>query len=289
MTHAEIGVIGGTGLYDFRELAHAKHVEIDTPFGAPSSPIVLAQVEDRQVAFLARHGDGHRLFPHDLPARANIFALKSLGVNAIFGISAVGSLREEIHPGDVIIVDQFLDQTRTRPRTFFGDGVIAHVAFADPVCASLGDALEESAKALLVRAHRGGTYVCIEGPQFSTRAESESFRALRASVVGMTALPEARLSREAEICYATLALVTDYDCWHPHEGAVTADAVMAILAKNSETARRIVLRAIVRADRARACPCRTALDAALITDRARIPGAMRERLRPILERVLATS
>ncbi len=280
---AEIGIIGGTGLYQAGEIEGARETTLSTPFGSPSAPYVVGRWRGREVAFLSRHGRGHTILPTEINFRANIFGFKLLGVTRILSASAVGSLRENIHPMEVVIPDQFFDRTRLRPMTFFGDGLVAHVSMADPTCPEARRTLEEACRQEKAASHSGGTYVCIEGPQFSTRAESAFFRSLGASVIGMTNLPEARLAREAEICYATLALVTDYDCWHVSEEAVTVEAILEHLRKNTETARAVLGTAVAKMPGGRGCACGSALESAFITDPAAVPAATRERLRPILK------
>jgi len=242
-----IGVIGGSGLYQLEALTDTQEHIIDTPYGRPSDAIVTGQVGGVAVAFLARHGRGHRLIPSEVPYRANIYAMKSIGVRYLIAISAVGSLREEIHPLDMVLPDQFIDLTKFRDSTFFGDGAVAHVSIAQPVCPELSSILKRAVKGLNlsdVTLHQGGTYICIEGPSFSSVAESHWYRSLNASVIGMTNMPEAKLAREAQIAYATLALATDYDCWHPKEAHVTADMAIANLMKNAEHAQQVIVRAI---------------------------------------------
>lgn len=283
-----IGIIGGTGLYRADELASAREVRIETPFGAPSDVFMTGTLRGRPVAFLARHGRGHVLSPTEINYRANIYAMKTLGVTSIISASAVGSLRENVHPTDAVLPDQFFDRTCQRSRTFFGGGIVAHVSLATPTCPILRERLAAACDAEGATVHRGGTYLCIEGPQFSTKAESEFYRgAVGATVIGMTNLPEARLAREAEICYATLALVTDYDCWHTSEEAVTVEALLGCLRRNAETARKVVARAIETIPETRSCECGNALKSAIITDRAAIPAAAIERLRPIVGRYLS--
>lgn len=282
---ARLGVLGGSGLYAFEELEDRREVELETPFGRPSDAIVLGRLRGIEVAFLARHGRTHRLLPTEINFRANIYAMKSLGVEAILSASAVGSLREEIRPLDVVVPDQFIDRTRHRADTFFGEGIAAHVSLSDPVCPALARAAADAAEAAGARVHRGGVYLCMEGPQFSTRAESELYRSWGASVIGMTNLQEARLAREAEICYATLALVTDYDCWKTDEPPVTVDAVVERLHRNAERARRAVAELAERLPSS-GCSCRRALDGAIITPVSAIDGRVRDRLAPILSRVL---
>ena len=281
-----IGVLGGSGLYDMPGLGDRREETVATPFGDPSDAYVLGTLEDRPVAFLSRHGRGHRLLPTEINFRANIFGFKTLGIERLVSVSAVGSLRDDVHPLDVVVPDQFIDWTRQRPSTFFGGGLAAHVSVADPVCPDLAGLLFETARACGAAARRGGTYLCIEGPQFSTRAESNLYRSFGADVIGMTNAQEMKLAREAEICYATLAMVTDYDCWKEDEAAVTVDEIVARLNDNASMARSIVARVVGRLPEARSCACVTALKSALITDRSRIPAATRERLRPLVGRYL---
>lgn len=284
-----LAVIGGSGFYEMPGLERVNEVRVDTPFGAPSDAVRIGTLEGQRVAFLARHGRGHRLLPSELPQQANFWALKSLGVRHILSVSAVGSLREDFHPSDLVVPDQLIDRTRgQRPATFFGAGAVAHIAFADPFCPSLRSLVLAAARDAGASVHDGGTYVVIEGPAFGTRAESFLYRSWDASVVGMTALPEAKLAREAEICYATLAAVTDYDCWHESEGEVTADAVFAVLRRNVEVSQQAVRRLIraLAVTPASSCACRTALNTALVTEPTAIPQATRDRLAPILARRL---
>jgi 5'-methylthioadenosine phosphorylase len=283
-----IGIIGGTGLYRADELASAREVKVETPFGAPSDSFITGTLRGRNVVFLSRHGRGHLLSPTEINYRANVYAMKTLGVTSIISASAVGSLRENVHPMDAVLPDQFFDRTRQRPQTFFGSGIVAHVSLANPTCPILRERLAAACDAERATVHRGGTYLCIEGPQFSTKAESEFYRgAVGATVIGMTNLPEARLAREAEICYATLALVTDYDCWHTSEEAVTVEALIGYLRRNAEMAGKVVARAIETIPETRSCECGKALESAIITDRAAIPPAAIERLRPIVGRYLS--
>ncbi len=278
MAEALIGVIGGTGLYRMEGLEGAEEVAVDTPFGAPSDVIVTGTLNGVGVAFLPRHGRGHRLSPSELPARANIYALKSLGVRRVISVSAVGSLREEIRPLDMVVPDQLIDRTLGRPRTFFGEGVVAHVGMAEPYCPELRSALRLSGGRAGATVHDGGTLVVIEGPQFSTKAESHMYRSWGADIIGMTALPEARLAREAELCYAVLACSTDYDCWHESEEPVTVEMVVENLMKNTAVSRAI-LADVITADLAeRDCGCGSALANAIVTDRGFIPAEVRERL-----------
>lgn len=280
-----LGIIGGSGLYEMDGLEAVEEHSIETTFGPPSDVIVSGRLGEVRLLFLPRHGRGHRYAPHEIPYRANVLALKMLGAEQILSVSAVGSLKDSIQPGDVVVVDQFLDRTRARPSTFFeGVGVVAHVAFGDPVDAALGDVLYRSAVAVGARAHRGGTYVCIDGPQFSTRAESNFYRSLGASVVGMTNLPEARLAREAELPYATLALCTDYDCWKVDEAHVTVEQVIAVLKKNVALAREILRAAAPRLPDPTASPASRALEDAILTPLERFPAAAREKLGPLVHR-----
>lgn len=286
MAEAKIGIIGGSGFYEMEGLSDVEEIIVDTPFGKPSEAFLLGTLEGVRVAFLARHGRGHRLLPTELPFRANIYALKLLGVERIISVSAVGSLQEKYAPLDIVIPDQFFDRTRQRPSTFFGDGIVAHISFADPVCPVVSDALERAARQIEgLRVHRGGTYVCIEGPAFSTRAESHVYRAWGMDVIGMTNLQEAKLAREAEICYATLALVTDYDCWHPAHDSVTVEMVLDYLNRNTANAKRIVRAAVgLLKEATGACRCQSALRHAIQTDRAAIPMETVRRLSAILSK-----
>jgi 5'-methylthioadenosine phosphorylase len=273
-----IGVIGGSGLYEMERLEDVASVSVDTPFGSPSDALITGTLEGVPMVFLSRHGRGHRIAPSHLNARANIFAMKKLGVSSIFSVSAVGSMREEIRPGDIVVVDQFFDRTQGRPGSFFGDGIVAHILFADPVCPVLSECLVEAGVEAGATIHRGGTYLVIDGPQFSTRAESRVYRQWGVDVIGMTNLPEARLAREAEICYATLALATDYDCWHETEEDVSVDAVLAVLRNNVARAQGILQTAVKRVPRNRDCHCARALENAIITDLDRIPVSVKKEL-----------
>jgi len=286
MTEPRIGIIGGSGLYEMAGLTDVREERVETPFGLPSDAYVLGRLEGRPVAFLARHGRGHRLLPSELNFRANIYGFKSLGAEWILSASAVGSMREDVKPRDILIPDQFFDRTSARPSTFFGDGLVVHVAFADPTCPALGDLLYQAAREEGATVHRGGTYLCIEGPQFSTRAESRIYRTWGVDVIGMTNLQEAKLAREAEICYATMALVTDYDVWHETEEDVTVEAVIAVLLENAAMAKAILRRAVRAIPAARTCPCSRALRDAIITARNRIPPATRERLKLLVGKYL---
>jgi len=281
---AVLGIIGGSGLYDLPGLVGVQREQVSTPFGDPSDALVTGRLGDQDVVFLSRHGAGHRLSPTELPYRANVYALKQLGVKRIVSVSAVGSMVEAIAPGHLVLPLQYIDRTVARKNTFFGDGVVAHVAFADPVCPQFHDYLKAACFAAGATVHPHGTYVCIEGPQFSTRAESELYRSWSVDVIGMTALPEAKLAREAELCYATLALATDYDVWHPGHEAGTVAQVVETMRKNITLAREIIRNAILGYDRIRDrnCKCAHALDSAVMTEPARIPKAARERLAPLL-------
>ena len=277
-----IGIIGGSGLYDMAELQDREERIIHTPFGDPSGSYVLATLRGRRVAFLARHGHGHKLSPSELNFRANIFGFKTLGVEWILSASAVGSLREDIRPLDIVVPDQFFDRTRGRVSTFFGDGLVAHVAFAHPFCPHLSQIAIGSVEQAGARLHKGGTYVCMEGPQFSTIAESNLYRKAGFDIIGMTNLQEAKLAREAEICYTTLALVTDYDCWHPEHDSVTVEMVIANLLGNAKTAQQVIANAVERLPIARTCECARALAAAIITRPEAISADAKHRLAPIV-------
>jgi 5'-methylthioadenosine phosphorylase len=286
LAEAEIGIIGGSGLYAMPGLTDTRELRLDTPFGQPSDAYVLGKLEGRAVAFLARHGRGHRILPTGLNFRANVHGFKQLGAERIISISAVGSLKEEHKPLDFVIPDQFFDRTTKRISTFFGDGVVVHVALADPVCPEMSHVLETACKKAKVTGKRGGTYLCMEGPQFSTRAESQVYRSWGMDVIGMTNLQEAKLAREAEICYVTVAMVTDYDCWHPTHDSVTVDQVVAVLLKNAENAFKVVREAVAATPKARSCKCGSALAHAILTERDKIPAATRERLKLILGKYL---
>jgi 5'-methylthioadenosine phosphorylase len=285
MGASAIGVIGGSGLYEMEGLTEVREVSLETPFGAPSDVFVTGVLEGRRMVFLPRHGRGHRLLPSEVPYRANIYGMKQLGVDRILSVSAVGSMREAIAPGHMVIPDQFIDRTQgKRASTFFGNGIVGHIAFADPVCPDLSGVLAEAAGAVGATVHRGGTYLCIEGPNFSTRAESRLYRSWDVDVIGMTNLPEARLAREAEICYATLALATDYYCWYQGHDDVTVEAVMAIVRQNVALARRIIRATALRLDSDPVCGCGSALRYAVMTDPARIPPATRKQLALLLDK-----
>ncbi len=284
---SKIGIIGGSGLYDIEGIKDVQKIEVDTPFGKPSDAFTVGKLSGREVVFLPRHGTGHTILPSQLPFRANIYGMKNLGVEQIIAVSAVGSMREEIRPLDIVIPDQFLDRTKARQDSFFGNGLVAHVSMADPVCANVAEALHRATKHLGVRVHKGGTYICIEGPQFSTRAESLLYRQLNASIIGMTNLQEAKLAREAEICYATLALSTDYDCWHLTEEVVTAELVMANLRKNVENAKKIIKVALTELPKERSCPCSTALKEAIVTRQEAIPEERKKELGLIIGKYMS--
>jgi 5'-methylthioadenosine phosphorylase len=287
MEQVRIGIIGGSGLYQMPELTNVEEVKVDTPFGDPSDSFIVGTLENERVAFLPRHGRGHRLTPTELPFRANIYAMKLLGVERILSASAVGSLREKYAPLDMVIPDQFFDRTRARAResTFFGEGIVAHVSFAHPVCDALGAVLEGSCKSATVKVHRGGTYLCMEGPAFSTKAESGVYRSWGMDVIGMTNLQEAKLAREAEICYATLALVTDYDCWHPGHDAVSVETVIQYLNKNVRAAQTVMREAVKRLGKEdRACKCGSALKNAIFTTSNLWPEATTKRLEAIIKK-----
>jgi 5'-methylthioadenosine phosphorylase len=287
MEHVQIGIIGGSGLYDMAEVTDRSEVTLQTPFGDPSGPYVVGTLRNKRVAFLARHGAGHRLSPSELNFRANIFGMKMLGVEYILSASAVGSLKEGIKPLDIVIPEQFIDRTRGRISTFFGNGLVAHVGFAHPFCKTLSGVLHDSGLAAGATIHKGGTYVCMEGPQFSTLAESNLYRSWGASIIGMTNLQEAKLAREAEICYTTVALVTDYDCWHPDHDSVTVDMIIANLTQNAKTAQQIIAGAVDKLPYARTCECATALKFALITRPEVVPPKTRKELAPLVAKYLA--
>ncbi|MBI5544390.1 MAG: S-methyl-5'-thioadenosine phosphorylase [Deltaproteobacteria bacterium] len=281
-----LGVIGGSGLYDMPGLLKAREVRVKTPFGEPSDTFLVGQLGNVQLAFLPRHGRGHRLLPTEINSRANFWAFKKLGAERIISFSAVGSMREDIAPGHMVVVDQFIDRTRQRPQTFFGEGIAGHVQMADPLCHELAGVLFDAAVEAGATVHRGGTYLCIEGPQFSTRAESRLIRSWGVDVIGMTNLPEARLAREAELCYATVALSTDYDCWHQTEEDVTVEAVVAVMRKNVKTAQEIVRLAARRLDGEATCHCGRALKNAVMTAPDRVPLATWKRLELLVGRYL---
>jgi 5'-methylthioadenosine phosphorylase len=292
MPERVIGVIGGSGIYGIRSLTEVEEVQIETPFGSPSGPLITGRLDGARMVFLARHDRGHRLLPHEINYRANIFAMKTLGVEWLISLSAVGSMREDIRPGDMVVVDQYFDRTVGRPSTFFGDGIAAHVGFADPVSPILAGALYAAACEVAERdpegftVHRGGTYMVMNGPQFSTRAESRIYRSWGVDVIGMTNMPEAKLAREAEISYACLALPTDYDCWHESEEDVSVEAVIAVLRKNAERALEVVARTVSRVPAEHHCIASRALENAIMTDRSMIPDETRRRLAPLIKKYL---
>jgi len=286
MAEPTLGVIGGSGLYELPGLSAVERVKVETPYGAPSDELVVGRLGGTRLVFLPRHGRGHRLLPSEIPFAANLYALKTLGVEWVLAVSAVGSLREEIAPGHVVVPDQFVDRTWGRRSTFFGRGVVAHVQFADPVCPTFSSLLGATARGAGATVHQGGTYVCMEGPQFSTRAESHLYRSWGAHVIGMTNLQEAKLAREAELCFATLALATDYDCWNDAHADVQIDDILRVLAANVDLAKRVVAAVAGRLPARTACGCARALENAIITDRAAIPADVKRDLAPIAGRYL---
>lgn len=286
MTEATIGVIGGSGLYDIEGLKEIEEHDVSTPFGKPSDPIIVGTLEGKRVAFLPRHGRGHRILPSEVNVRANIYALKSLGVERIIAVNACGSMKEEIAPSDIVIPDQIIDRTKGRDSTFFGNGLVVHVSFAEPFCAELSEVLFEAAEAVGAKVHKGGTYVCIEGPRFSSKAESRMHRLWDVDIIGMTAIPEAVLAREAEICYASLALSTDYDVWHETEAPVTAEMVVQTILKNVETAKNAIKEVVPRVPSERGCDCATALSVAIQTAKDRIPGRVKQELNLLVGKYL---
>ncbi len=286
MSNPTIGIIGGSGLYDMADLTDRETRTITTPFGDPSGPYLLGTLRGKRVAFLARHGAGHRLLPSELNFRANIYGFKVLGVERILSASAVGSLREEYKPLDIVVPDQFFDHTKGRISTFFGKGIVAHIAFAHPICHELATVAADAAAAVGATVHRGGTYVNMEGPQFSTLSESRLYRSWGMDVIGMTNLQEAKLAREAEMCYTTLALVTDYDCWHPEHDSVTVDLIIANLAQNAVTAQKGIAEAVSRLSAVRTCPCKDALATAVITRPEHVPEQTKKDLAPIIGRYM---
>lgn len=290
MAQAKIGIIGGSGLYKMEALKDVEEVQVDTPFGAPSDALIVGTLEGTRVAFLARHGRNHHLMPSELPFRANIHAMKQLGVEYLISASAVGSLKEEAKPLDMVVPDQFIDRTKNRVSTFFGDGIVAHITFGDPVCHHLAGVLADAVASLElpdVTLHRGGTYVCMEGPAFSTKAESHLYRSWGATIIGMTNLPEAKLAREAEIAYATLALVTDYDCWHPNHDSVTVEMVIANLQRNATNAQKVIQETVRRlAENPPASEAHSALKYAILTQLDKVPAATKEKLGLLLKKYL---
>jgi 5'-methylthioadenosine phosphorylase len=287
MQRAQIGIIGGSGLYDMAGVTDRELTKLTTPFGEPSGPYLLGTLGGKRVAFLARHGTGHRLSPSELNFRANIFGLKTLGVEFILSASAVGSLKEQYKPADIVIPDQFFDRTKGRPSTFFGRGLVGHVGFAHPFCRILSGIAYETGKKVGATIHQGGTYVCMEGPQFSTLAESKLYRSWGMDIIGMTNLQEAKLAREAEICYTTIALVTDYDCWHPDHDSVTVEMILSTLTKNAATAQAIIAGAVERVPYERTCECASALKFALITRPEMVPEQVKNDLAPIIGRYIS--
>lgn len=290
MTQAKIGIIGGSGLYKMEALKDVEEVKIDTPFGSPSDALIVGTLDGTKVAFLARHGRNHHLLPSELPFRANIYAMKSLGVEYLISASAVGSLQAEAKPLDMVVPDQFIDRTKNRVSTFFGDGIVAHIAFGDPVCPKLAGILADAVDSLNladVSLHRGGTYVCMEGPAFSTKAESNLYRSWGATIIGMTNLPEAKLAREAEIAYATLALVTDYDCWHPDHDSVTVDMIIANLHRNATNAQKVIQETVKRlSENPPESDAHSALKYAILTPLDTVPAATKEKFGLILQKYL---
>jgi 5'-methylthioadenosine phosphorylase len=284
---AEIGIIGGSGLYSMNGLTKTKEVQVKTPFGEPSDRVVLGMLEGKRVAFLARHGRGHRILPGEINFRANVYAMKLLGVERMVSVSAVGSLMEELQPGEFLVPDQFVDRTKNRVSTFFGEGLVAHVAFDKPTCGQVSGVLADASVHCGVMVHRRGTYVCIEGPQFSTLAEANMHRQLRFEVVGMTNVTEAKLAREAEICYATIAMITDFDCWHPEHASVTASEIIATLVGNAENAQRVLREAVRAMPEERNCKCGSALKHALVTDMKLVPKATRKKLDAIIAKYIS--
>ena len=289
MDSVQIGIIGGSGLYDMPSVTDRKEVTLTTPFGDPSGPYVLGTLRGQRVAFLSRHGAGHRILPSEINFRANMFGMKLLGVEHILSASAVGSLREDVKPLDIVIPDQFLDRTRGRISTFFGRGLAVHVAFAHPFCRILSGLALEAARDARATVHRGGTYVCMEGPQFSTLAESKLYRSWGMDIIGMTNLQEAKLAREAEICYTTIALVTDYDCWHPDHDSVTVDMIVSNLMKNAQTAQDIIAGAVAKLPYQRTCECASALKFAIVTRPDAIPDRVRQELAPLIGKYVAAA
>ncbi len=284
---AAIGIIGGSGLYAMSGLTNTREIRVKTPFGEPSDAIVLGTLEGKRVAFLARHGRGHRILPSEINYRANVYAMKLLGVERIISVSAVGSLMEDLRPGEFLVPDQFFDRTKNRVSTFFGEGIVAHVAFAHPTCGQLSSVLADACVHEAVMVHRRGTYICIEGPQFSTLAEAEVHRQLRFDVIGMTNVTEAKLAREAEICYATIAMITDYDCWHPEHESVTATHIIATLNQNAENAQKALRTTVRELSANRSCKCGASLQHALVTDLKIVPKATKKRLSAIIGKYIS--
>jgi 5'-methylthioadenosine phosphorylase len=286
-TQAEIGIIGGSGLYSMNGLTKTREITVKTPFGEPSDAIVLGLLEGKRVAFLARHGRGHRILPGEINFRANVYAMKLLGVERIISVSAVGSLMEDLRPGEFLVPDQFVDRTKNRVSTFFGEGLVAHVGFDRPTCGQVSGVLADASVHCGVMVHRRGTYVCIEGPQFSTLAEANMHRQLRFEVIGMTNVTEAKLAREAEICYATIAMITDFDCWHPEHESVTASQIIATLVQNAENAQKVLREAVRAMPQGRSCKCGAALKHALVTDMKLVPKATKKKLEAIIGKYIS--
>src|SRR6267143_27754 len=284
---AAIGIIGGSGLYSMVGLTNTREIRVKTPFGEPSESIVLGTLEGKRAAFLARHGRGHRILPNEINYRANVYAMKLLGVERIISVGAVGSLKEDLQPGEFLVVDQFFDRTKNRASTFFGDGLVAHLSFAHPTCGQLSGVLADACVHEAVKVHRRGTYICIEGPQFSTLAEALVNRELRFEVIGMTNLTEAKLAREAEICYAAIAMITDFDCWHPEHESVTAAQIMATLVQNAENAQKVLRTGVRDVPASRSCKCGAALQHALVTNLKVVPKATKMRLAAILGKYIS--
>ncbi|MEA3506986.1 MAG: S-methyl-5'-thioadenosine phosphorylase [Elusimicrobiota bacterium] len=287
MNKIKIAVIGGSGVYKLDGLKDISEIEVDTPFGKPSDAIITGTLNDKRVAFLPRHGRGHYLIPSEVNYRANIYALKSLGVRTIISLSAVGSMKVDIAPGDMLVADQYFDRTKTRPSTFFSNGCVGHISFSEPVCPDLAEVVADVIADSGVKVHRGGTYICIEGPQFSTLGESRIYRSWGVDVIGMTALPEAKLAREAGICYSTIAMITDYDCWYPEHDAVTTDMVVKQINENSANAKKVIAGIIdkIDTDTVRKCGCRDAADGAVMTDPEKLDPAVADKLKVILEKI----
>jgi 5'-methylthioadenosine phosphorylase len=286
-TQAEIGIIGGSGLYSMNGLTNTREIHVKTPFGEPSDAMVLGTLEGKQVAFLARHGRGHRILPSEINFRANVYAMKLLGVQRIISVSAVGSLMEDLRPGEFLVPDQFVDRTKNRLSTFFGEGLVAHVGFDKPTCGQVSTVLADASVHCAVKVHRRGTYVCIEGPQFSTLAEANMHRQLHFEVIGMTNVTEAKLAREAEICYATIAMITDFDCWHPEHESVTASQIIATLVQNAENAQRVLREAVGAMPVEHHCKCGAALKHALVTDMKLVPKATKKKLEAIIGKYIS--
>ena len=282
----KIGIIGGSGLYEIEGIEDLRETALESPFGPPSDAFTSGNLKGREVVFLPRHGRDHRLLPSEIPFKANIWCMKKLGVTHLLSVSAVGSLKEEIEPGHIVFPDQFIDRTYLRDSTFFGNGVVGHVQFGDPVCAVLLNSLHESADAHGVKHHRGGTYVCMEGPAFSTRAESLLYQSWDGSIIGMTNLQEARLSREAEMCFATIALATDYDCWHETEDEVNVESILQVMRQNIATSKLLLADAVTRIPEARNCACQNAMQSAIVTPAERIPPKLKADLEPIIGRYI---